>query len=227
MKVPTYERQVGETADTGSRMLSAQANPNAMAAPFQAAAELGQKAFNAGLQWYGHELKLKRSIEENNASTTLAYESKRLANRITLGETQEDGTFIPPVSPKDMTSVYKLELNKIVQNLNTNFKDKVAQKRFMAKVSSLVAFFAATGLVLGATYMLWLYRRVVFGRAEKGAVISMPVLNNREITILVPLTIFIVWFGIYPAPLLDVLNPVVALISEAVSNTQMATANLQ
>jgi len=95
------------------------------------------------------------------------------------------------------------------------------------KASSLVAFFAATGLVLGATYMLWLYRRVVFGRAEKGAVIRMPVLNNREITILVPLTIFIVWFGIYPAPLLDVLNPVVALISEAVSNTQMATANLQ
>ena len=85
----------------------------------------------------------------------------------------------------------------------------------------------ATGLVLGATYMLWLYRRVVFGRAEKGEVIRMPVLNNREITILVPLTIFIVWFGVYPAPLLDVLNPVVALISEAVSNTQMATANLQ
>lgn len=95
------------------------------------------------------------------------------------------------------------------------------------QASSLVAFFAATGLVLGATYMLWLYRRVVFGRAEKGEVIRMPVLNNREITILAPLTIFIVWFGVYPAPLLDVLNPVVALISEAVSNTQMATANIQ
>ena len=95
------------------------------------------------------------------------------------------------------------------------------------KASSLVAFFAATGLVLGATYMLWLYRRVVFGRAEKGDVIRMPVLNNREITILVPLTIFIVWLGVYPAPLLDVLNPVVSLISGVVSNSQLTTANLQ
>ena len=139
MKVPTYDRQVGETADTGSRNLTAQISPSNMAAPFQATAQLGSDIAKAGLQWYGHELKLKRSIEENNATTNLAYESKRLANRITLGETQEDGTFIPPVSPKDMTTVYKFELNKIVQNLNSTFKDKVAQKRFMAKVSSLVA----------------------------------------------------------------------------------------
>ena len=139
MKVPTYDRQVGETADTGSRNLTAQISPSNMAAPFQATAQLGSDIAKAGLQWYGHELKLKRSIEENDATTNLAYESKRLANRITLGETQEDGTFIPPVSPKDMTTVYKFELNKIVQNLNSTFKDKVAQKRFMAKVSSLVA----------------------------------------------------------------------------------------
>ena len=139
MKVPTYDRQVGETADTGSRNLTAQISPSNMAAPFQATAQLGSDIAKAGLQWYGHELKLKRSIEENNATTNLAYESKRLANRITLGETQEDGTFIPPVSPKDMTTVYKFELNKIVQNLNSTFKDKVAQKRFMAKVRSLVA----------------------------------------------------------------------------------------
>tara|TARA_R110002020_G_scaffold157079_1_gene339443 strand:+ start:11124 stop:12884 length:1761 start_codon:yes stop_codon:yes gene_type:complete len=139
MKVPTYERQVGESADTGSRTITAQVSPSSMAAPFQATAQLGNEITKAGLQWYGHELKLKRSIEETNASTTLAFESKRLANKVTLGETQEDGTFIPPVSPKDMTTVYKFELNKIVQNLNTNFKDKVAQKRFMAKVSSLVA----------------------------------------------------------------------------------------
>jgi len=139
MKVPVYERQVGETVDTGSRMLTAQINPNTMAAPYKAVAELGNTITKAGLEWYGHELKLKRSIEETNASTTLAYESKRLANRITLGETQKDGTFIPPVSPKDMTSVYKLEMGKIVNSLQGKFVDKVAQKRFIAKVSSLVA----------------------------------------------------------------------------------------
>ena len=95
------------------------------------------------------------------------------------------------------------------------------------KSSSSLAFFAATGLVLGATYMLWLYRRVVFGRAEKGEVMRMPALNNREIGILLPLTIFVIWFGVFPAPLLDILNPVVALLSETVSNAQIATASLE
>lgn len=94
------------------------------------------------------------------------------------------------------------------------------------KSSSLVACFAATGLVLGATYMLWLYRRVVFGRAEKGEVIRMPELNNREISILTPLTIFILWFGVYPAPLLDILNPVVISLSETLAST-IAIASLK
>ena len=95
------------------------------------------------------------------------------------------------------------------------------------KTSSSLAFFAATGLVLGATYMLWLYRRVVFGRAEKGEVIRMPALTNREIGILVPLTIFILWFGVYPAPLLDILNPVISTISDTVSQTQLVVSSLQ
>ena len=95
------------------------------------------------------------------------------------------------------------------------------------KTSSSLAFFAATGLVLGATYMLWLYRRVVFGRAEKGEVIRMPALTNREIGILVPLTIFILWFGVYPASLLDILNPVISTISDTVSQTQLVVSSLQ
>jgi len=95
------------------------------------------------------------------------------------------------------------------------------------KASSSLAFFAATGLVLGATYMLWLYRRVVFGRAEKGEVIRMPALTNREIGILVPLTIFILWFGVYPASLLDILNPVISTISDTVSQTQLVVSSLQ
>ena len=48
------------------------------------------------------------------------------------------------------------------------------------QASSLLAFLTATGLVLGATYMLWLYRRVVFGRAEKKEVIEMSPLERRR-----------------------------------------------
>jgi len=73
------------------------------------------------------------------------------------------------------------------------------------EVSHWVAILAATGLILGACYMLWLYRRVVFGRAEKPEVLEMAALDRREVMIFVPLTILVLWFGIYPATLLDVM----------------------
>ena len=52
------------------------------------------------------------------------------------------------------------------------------------KASSWVALFTATGLVLGATYMLWLYRRVMFGRIVSAEVEAMERINRREIVIL-------------------------------------------
>ena len=73
------------------------------------------------------------------------------------------------------------------------------------EASHWVAILAATGLILGACYMLWLYRRVVFGRAEKPEVLEMSALDRREVMIFVPLTILVLWFGIYPATLLDVM----------------------
>jgi len=73
------------------------------------------------------------------------------------------------------------------------------------EASHWVAILAATGLILGACYMLWLYRRVVFGRAEKPEILEMVALDRREVMIFVPLTILVLWFGIYPATLLDVM----------------------
>ena len=73
------------------------------------------------------------------------------------------------------------------------------------EASHWVAIFAATGLILGACYMLWLYRRVVFGRAEKAEVLEMAGLDRREVLIFVPLTILVLWFGVYPSTLLDVM----------------------
>ncbi|NBX06785.1 MAG: NADH-quinone oxidoreductase subunit M [Proteobacteria bacterium] len=73
------------------------------------------------------------------------------------------------------------------------------------EASHWVAIFAATGLILGACYMLWLYRRVVFGRAEKSEVLEMAGLDRREVLIFVPLTILVLWFGVYPSTLLDVM----------------------
>ena len=86
------------------------------------------------------------------------------------------------------------------------------------QAASWVAFLAATGLVLGAAYMLWLYRRVVFGPMEKPEVKALAPLDRREFLIFVPLTILVLWLGVYPASLLDIMNPV---ISDLTNNVQM------
>ena len=69
-----------------------------------------------------------------------------------------------------------------------------------------VAALATTGIILGATYMLYLYRRVIFGELTKDDLKDMLDLNRREITIFVPLIILVIWMGVYPKPFLDVMD---------------------
>ncbi|WP_310619774.1 NADH-quinone oxidoreductase subunit M [Flexibacterium corallicola] len=72
------------------------------------------------------------------------------------------------------------------------------------KVNTWVALFATTGVILSATYALFLYRRVVFGALEKESLKSMLDLSAREKVILIPLVILTIFFGFYPAPVFDV-----------------------
>ena len=85
----------------------------------------------------------------------------------------------------------------------------------------LVAIFTATGVILGATYMLWLYRRVVFGRAEKDEIIALEPLNQREIFIFVPLTILVIWYGIFPAGILEIMDVSIMTVLEHVDLASM------
>lgn len=127
MKVPTYDRQVGETADTGSRNLTAQISPSNMAAPFQATAQLGSDIAKAGLQWYGHDLKLKRNNEEAAAVIELRKQSSALKNKILYGDLQKG---VAPVSPEIQKETYDAEIKKIQANIASKMSDKVAMKRF-------------------------------------------------------------------------------------------------
>jgi NADH-quinone oxidoreductase subunit M len=70
--------------------------------------------------------------------------------------------------------------------------------------NSWYAFVAATGVILGAAYMLWLYRRLFYGVLDKEDVKAMPDLNLREYAMFVPLIILILWLGIHPATFRDV-----------------------
>ncbi len=92
------------------------------------------------------------------------------------------------------------------------------------KANSWVAMLATTGIILGAAYMLYLYRRVIFGKLTKDDLKTMLDLSPREIAFLTPLIVVTLWMGIYPAPFLDVMDASVAnLISE--HKTAMETMN--
>ena len=74
------------------------------------------------------------------------------------------------------------------------------------KANTWVAALAASGLILGAAYMLYLYRRVIFGSLEKENLKSILDLNKRELTIFTPLVLVVLIMGIYPTIFLDVMH---------------------
>jgi NADH-quinone oxidoreductase subunit M len=74
------------------------------------------------------------------------------------------------------------------------------------QVSSWVAALATTGIILGAAYMLYLYRRVIFGKLTKENLMQILDLKPREVAVFAPLVIVVLWMGIYPAPFLEVMH---------------------
>ncbi|HWJ71631.1 MAG TPA: NADH-quinone oxidoreductase subunit M [Kaistia sp.] len=82
-----------------------------------------------------------------------------------------------------------------------------------------VAFFATTGVILSASYALWLYRRVMLGPLDKPALMSIFDLSRRELTILVPLVVLTIFFGVYPTPIFHVTS---ASVDNLITNYQAA-----
>ncbi len=84
-------------------------------------------------------------------------------------------------------------------------------------VNKLWAGVAASGIVLGAAYMLWLYQRTMFGKVDNPANASLKDLSGREVATFVPLILLAVWIGLYPSPFLRRLESSVARIVERVN----------
>jgi len=70
----------------------------------------------------------------------------------------------------------------------------------------IVAVLASLGIILAAAYMLWLYRRVVFGKITGSEIKAMTDLNRRETYILTSFAFLIIFFGVYPEPLLNTVD---------------------
>jgi len=69
-----------------------------------------------------------------------------------------------------------------------------------------IAFLAATTLIFGAAYSLWMYKRVIFGGVQNAAVEKLEDVNRREVLFLSLLAIAVLAMGVWPAPLLDVMH---------------------
>jgi NADH-quinone oxidoreductase subunit M len=87
-----------------------------------------------------------------------------------------------------------------------NFVGEVLVLVGIFKVSTWTTFFALTGVILGAAYMLYLYRRVVFGELTKDDVKAMLDMDKREMLIFAPLVILTLWMGVYPSTFMDFIH---------------------
>jgi NADH-quinone oxidoreductase subunit M len=84
------------------------------------------------------------------------------------------------------------------------------------KANTFAAVLAASGVILGAVYMLWMYQRVMLGKITHHENKSLKDLNPREILTLVPIIILILWIGIYPKPFLTLTSTSTAHLIEVV-----------
>lgn len=72
--------------------------------------------------------------------------------------------------------------------------------------NSFAAFMAATGIILGAAYALWLCNRLLYGVVKPHFISSFSDVSRREFFMLVPIILGILWMGIYPEPFLDAIH---------------------
>jgi NADH-quinone oxidoreductase subunit M len=89
------------------------------------------------------------------------------------------------------------------------------------KVSFWYAFLAAITLILGAAYTLWMYKRVVFGAIASPAVQGLEDISKREFALLAILAISVLWIGVYPYPLTEVMHTTIDHLLVHVSNSKL------
>ncbi len=94
------------------------------------------------------------------------------------------------------------------------------------QANTWVAALAATGVILGAVYMLYLYRRIIFGKLTKEHLLKIGDLSKREIMVFAPLAVLVLWMGIYPSSFLDIMHVSVNNLIDRVESAQAASAAL-
>lgn len=89
------------------------------------------------------------------------------------------------------------------------------------KANFWLAFLAATTLVFGAAYTLWMVKRVIFGEVANDNVAALKDINNREFFILGTLAVAVLALGLWPAPLLDVMHVTVDHLVQQITQSKL------
>lgn len=89
------------------------------------------------------------------------------------------------------------------------------------KVNFWIAFFAATTLIFGAAYTLWMYKRVIFGAIANSEVAKLKDVTPREFLVLSLLAIAVLAMGIYPAPITEILHTSVSDLLAHVAKSKL------
>ncbi len=91
------------------------------------------------------------------------------------------------------------------------------------QINSWVAFVCTTGIILGAAYMLYLYRRVCFGQQVNEDAAAMPDLSAREYWLLAPIAAAVLWMGVYPESFLAPMRADIAWLDERLAEAAPAS----
>jgi NADH-quinone oxidoreductase subunit M len=89
------------------------------------------------------------------------------------------------------------------------------------KANFWYAFLAATTLIFGAAYTLWMVKRVIFGEVANANVAALQDVGKREITFLAILAVLVLWMGLHPKPLADVMNPAIQELLRHVAQSKV------
>jgi NADH-quinone oxidoreductase subunit M len=89
------------------------------------------------------------------------------------------------------------------------------------KASFWIAFLAATTLILGAAYTLWMVKRVVFGDIANDNVRALVDINKREFLFLAMLAIAVLALGLWPDPLVEIMHPTIDNLLNHIANSKI------
>jgi len=89
------------------------------------------------------------------------------------------------------------------------------------KANFWFAFLAATTLVLGAAYTLWMVKRVLYGEVANDNVAALEDLNQREFIVLAVLAVAVLLIGLWPAPLIDMMNTTIEQLIQQVGQSKL------